>query len=603
MRCRWVTIMLSIVGMVAVPVMRAEGAEPAAQLRDQIERLERAGRRSATVPLYARLLQLAPDDSVAVHGYAGALREQQRYDLIADLMTDWTRQRPHDFQAHVVLGNALLRLNRLQKAMDTFQKALDHGPPLAARFRVVADQYRAAGYHREAIHFLEQSREVLSQPRLFAWELAQAYLRTGATGPAVEALAHTYLSHPDRYPLVHTRILELLRHEDAIPEVLQTLDHVLEHYEDDPAAARLGLLAAISWLEAGRPEAGLERLTRMAVRSEVAALLCNYAAHCAEKGHRAVAAQSYGLCAERSDDTDQRHRAVLEQAGLFEQLGEPHSAADLYRQLVRDRPDHPLTRQAQVHLARLQLYELGDAAAARDMLQEVVDREDEDRLVLLARELLAEASLRQNDLEAAVMHLDQAAVMAPDTAFASHFRRAEIYLLLGRIDSTSRQLEELLTRNPGHALANDALELLWLCDTLGNQAEATERYTAALLADRQGRTEQAKLDWQWLEANASPQVRQMALFHRARTHLEQADPATARELFSRLVEEHPRSPYRVPAQLAVAALLEQADDTAAALKELENALLTAPEPAHAPEIRLSIQRLREGRNTPIQSRP
>lgn len=579
--------------LLAGPSPSAGTTSLAKKLRDRIQWLERSGRTDAAVPLYAQLLELAPEDSAAVHGLARALSEQRQYAQVHELLLDWTRRHPHDFAAHVQLGATQLRLNRPEVALDTWDRALQEGEPSVRKYRLVSDQCRAAGMNRQAIRFLKQGREALSQPRLFAWDLSQLYVQTEAHADAVRAYAEALHDHPERYALVEARVLELVREADSASVVLKTLDQTLERMARDSAAPHIALLAATCWLELGRAEAGLERIMRTAGQPGGAELACRFASRCEAHGKRAAAERAFGLCAEHGTAAPLPQRARLEQGRLLQQLGRHERAAELYEQLVRDHPQHEASREALLRLARVQLQELGDVKAARSSLRQLPGREAADQWTREAHELLARVAIREGELEEAAAQLDRLVSLAPDTAFAPRFQRAELSLFQGDLDSAVRSLEELLAVNPGHRLANDALELIWVCDILRNQKDTARRYAAALLAERQGRFEQAQEHWEWLDANAESQVRAMALFQRARARVAAQEPGLARRLLRRLIEEQPGSLYRVPAQMLVAATLAEKGQAAAALQELEGALLAGPEHPRAPEIRLAIQRLRD----------
>ena len=150
---------------------------------------------------------------------------------------------------------------------------------------------------------------------------------------------------------------------------------------------------------------------------------------------------------------------------------------------------------------------------------------------------------------------------------------------------------ELSTTNPGHHLANDVFDLLLLCEDHSKSPSLATLGSAQLL-ERQGKSQEAREQWIWLEENAEPALAERSLLTRARLREQEGHIAQALSLYARQASRFPDGEYIVSAQLHRAGLYERRGNRQQALKTYETTLLQHPDDALIPEIRLRIQRLR-----------
>ena len=145
---------------------------------------------------------------------------------------------------------------------------------------------------------------------------------------------------------------------------------------------------------------------------------------------------------------------------------------------------------------------------------------------------------------------------------------------------------------PGHALANDALELLLVIEDHSWQPEALRVYARARLRERQNRQSEAAADWRWLALNVSGELLEDSLLAQAQLREGDGSLDEAMTLYQRLAADFPEGRHGLEAGLGQARILESRGRRTAALKVYETNLLRYPEDSQAPQVRLEIQRLR-----------
>ena len=589
-RNRWVrSLLILLLGFRLLPAFGLDEAE----LRRRADLFDRAGNHQSAASYYQQLLQLAPEDSAAVHGLARSLEANQQYQAVVDLLDSWLRRHPDDLPAHWRLGDAHARLDDPEQAVATWRRGLRRSPRSVALYQQLSDRSQAAGLHAAAIRFLLDGRKTLDQPELFGWELAGLYLHQEEYPEAVDAYLTALLQTPQRYPLAEKNLLELMVDERAAPAILQALQATLARIRDengDPLQA--SMLASSCFLERDQPQTGLQILTAAADLPEIADRLFQYASRCEARGHDVVAARAYALFAARRADSPYLYMALLRQAEITARSGDHARAAELYSQLIRRFPSKPEAREAVYHLGQLQLGELDDLPGARATFAALLRTPHRDPWTYGALELQAECALRTGELDSAESSLQQLQRLDARSAYLARFRLAELRYFRTDFNGAQKILEELLEQNPAHELANDALALLMLCAARQDQEEPLEHLVAAQLLERQRRPSQAAEHWDWLAAHAPHALRAQALLLRANSRAEQDDLEEALALYTALATQNPRGAHTVEAQAAIASIHERQGNLRAALKTYETALLTDPADARAPEIRLHIQRLR-----------
>ncbi len=563
-------------------------AQRSTRLRQHIQALERAGRFAAAIPLYEEWQDLAPDQAPIVHGHARALAAIGQHQRVVALLDTWLEGNKDDDLAALLLGDAHRDLDDLGKALASWRRAIDGS---AASYGPVADRCRAAGLRQEAIRILREGQQTLianrksqkdaASSKLYNWELASLYLEEAEYPSAIEIFIASLHQNPQRVSVVTNRLEKTCRTNGD--EVLESLRQFIA---SDPLL--IAQLTASCALAANQPESGLATL--MDLDDTWAEQLFQYGVRTEALGYTAVAAQAYAHFAERRPESPYSYQALSRQAALTA-IGDSETALDLYRRLAHNFPDRPETLQALVGMARLQLEKQGDIEGAITSLQTVVDSPRRGPWTPQALLLIAECSLRLGDLERCERFLSELEKKNSATAYEARFRRAELLYFRGDFSTAEQIFAELGRTDPAHPLANDAFDLLLICeDYAGSNGLAI--LSRAQLLERQGQTRSATEQWAWLESHAEPALAELSLLIQARLRTQEERFSLAMAIYERQLSRFPQGERIVSARLGIATLYERRGEIQEALKICEATLLQHPEDARAPAIRLRIQRLR-----------
>lgn len=250
--------------------------------------------------------------------------------------------------------------------------------------------------------------------------------------------------------------------------------------------------------------------------------------------------------------------------------------------------------QAQVEQAHLLLER--DPQGACTALQAVVEAPQRGPWTAPALMLIAECSLRLGELDRADRFWADLEERGGPAAYAARYHRAELLYFRGDFPAAIAALAALGAADPGHALANDVLALLAVCEEYA-ASEGRADLSRAQLLERQGQSEAADAHWAALEECADLGLVEWSLLVRAKLRTQQNRLDEAMALYQRQIARFPQGEHVVAAHLGLAALYERQGAIAQALKTCETALLQHPHDARAPEVRLRVARLRHLRES------
>ena len=263
------------------------------------------------------------------------------------------------------------------------------------------------------------------------------------------------------------------------------LQALSEHtWGDDPTPkARLTSTCA---LFAGQAERGLQELVEQIAHPEVVELLYQYASQSEARGFGDVASSAYGEYARLSANTSQVFRALLKRAQLSAHSADRAQALAHYAELAQRFPKRPEALEALVGIARLQLAAEEEPEAIVAGLLPVVDAAVQGAWTLEALELLAESTLRAGNVDASAQWIERLSAHGQAAQYAAGVRRAELAYFSGDCASVIDRLSALTSGAVDHPLANDALDLLLVCEEFKGEAMLPDLARAQLL-ERQGR--------------------------------------------------------------------------------------------------------------------
>ncbi len=378
----------------------------------------------------------------------------------------WTEIAPKSHESRRILVSLYLKQGRTEEAV----RELNH---LFTMLNVTPQQANALlvemlSRERDKAQALEvMSKYQASRPKDADATLAHATLavRSGDLDLAGELLAELLSEHPEHRNalLLYARVLQ---EQGKTAEALKHLSRLLELEPEDT-----------------RYRMAYARLLVSAKRFDEA--LAEFRTLSAQKPDDADVRYALSLLllqTNRPDEAEEQFKALISRGQQVEtaqyylgQLAETREELDLAIQRYRKVDDGPHHMDARVRIAVL-LAKQGKLDAARELLHGIQTRNVQEsvRLYLVETELLADAE-KFDDAMTVYNHALGEHEENSDLLYA----RAMLAEKMGRLDQLERDLRSILSREPNHAQALNALGYT-LADRTDRYEEALELISKAL---------------------------------------------------------------------------------------------------------------------------
>ena len=206
---------------------KSDSSAEANRLFTQAVTLHRDGRLKECVPVYRRLLALAPHIPEAQHNLGIALKGLGKLDEAITCYRRAIALAPHYADAHNSLGNALSDLGQWEQAAHSFQTAIELAPDQAAARNNLGTVLLEMGKLAEAE---QEFRRAISLDGSYAEAHNNLGAALAAQAKTDEALAHygQTLALDPTHPRAHANraalLLKLGRAEDALPSALKAVE-------------------------------------------------------------------------------------------------------------------------------------------------------------------------------------------------------------------------------------------------------------------------------------------------------------------------------------------------------------------------------------------
>lgn len=381
---------------------------------------------------------------------SGLLSTSGHHDEAIALLKKHLQRLPGDIGGCLRLGDALFARGDLEAAFSEWDRvakdATSPGP-----YRLSADRYRRHSLYAHAETIYRKGRKALSEPLLFARELAEVAERQANYIEAVREYLLFLEAQPQYRATVEARLKEIAR-AGGPAEIFDFLANQVREHPDDQNRIHLLVEYALPSDRADQllrilmqtPELSWTHLFRIATYT-----LANRAYATSVTAHRALL--------ERNKRTDIQSRGHLGLARAYEGIDLPDSARTYYRALIERFPKR--SDEARFRLGLL-LHDQNPEAA----LQTFHNLINTNRRTLWRYKALFE--IAEGHLQADRLDLSGAALQRiirekrnSDEGDDATFRLAELRFLSGLPDSARHLLDRLLTgKNTRYAL-NDALAL------------------------------------------------------------------------------------------------------------------------------------------------
>ncbi|MEE3232702.1 MAG: tetratricopeptide repeat protein [Candidatus Latescibacterota bacterium] len=551
-------------------------------LRYRIQELENQGDLGSTESLYEDLFELHPSEPELAHGLARALDANGDYVGLVNHLKKWVDTNFRDELAILMLGDAYVELGEIDEAIEEWGALLNSQSVALGTYRKLSDRCESAGLFKEAISFLEKGREANGSEKIFVWELAKLRMRVGDVEEAVQLYLNILDQDPNLFPIVESEISASCQLDNGL-----LLEVLVRKNKQKKNISLVRLIGECS-LSMNRPMQGYRIVSEVAGQSGSFEILYQYAKKCEKLGFLETAAVSYSYFATNFHQSINASLAFQRSIQIRLSKGDIESALSDLEKLIRLSPDEPEVHQMVVELARFYETTIKQSEKIISMLKSVLASPTGGPWTYRALGLLADYAFKDGRLDDARIFLGRLEEIGYIDDYELGVRSAELLYFTSDCSEVISQISPLIQSRTDHILANDAIEMMMVCEAFGTELFWND-LTRAQLLERRGLFDESESTWSMIFGSVPSFTRERLMLIRARSA---KGPARALKFFASLIEEFPEGVFSVQGKLALADLYQRAGRFREALALCESGLLNAPTDFQAPEFRLRIERLR-----------
>ncbi len=576
---------------------------------------EQAGDWERAASLYESLYQADPTNYVYFDGLRRSYTNLKQYDKSIQLIEQRLRLQPFDPTLTAALGGLHYQKGDEPTADSVWGVVLRSDPKNANLYRLIASQMIELRLYDKAISTYVKARTATGNERLFAEDLAGLY---GAL-QQYEASTREYVkilnTNPQQLSFIQSRLASFTIRGEATA-VAQLV--VQEEVQRSPENSALRTLLA--WLMMERKDfEGAYQEYRLLDRANNmnGTEIFNFAQRVFQEQAYFVAAKAYKEVVEKYKG---QPRVLQARFGFARSIEELSAAADtllkptesqtvpasetrpsyggaiaLYEKLVTEYSKSDIASQSLVRIGIIKRERFADLDGALRAFEEA--RKLGANIVSAAEATfnMAEILLMQNQLPRAKEEVKAILLRAPDQfRDRAHFAFAELNYFQGELDSALARLD-LLTKNVGTDLANDALQLQYfILENKTAAPAALAEFSRAELLTRQKKFSEALGRFQELVKKYPTALLvddAVMKIGELQAHIGRTPEALAS--YRSVANDMPTSIFRDRAQMKIGELYEQKlRDKPKAIEAYEQLLAKHPNSLHAEEARKRIRLLR-----------
>lgn len=593
-----------------------EDQRKTAQLSQQARQAEKMEDWEKALQLWLSIWAQKPGDWSAYSGIKRCYTQLGRYDdALAFLNRAPTDQRsaPSRIEPSIIAGDKveiLLHAGRGEEAKRVIEESLKQSPTDLNLYRSLASALFRMRLTEEAKAILLKGRQMLSNPHLFASELAFQAEQRMDWAEATREHINWLREDPNRLPSVVNIISDYIINPGADSIVSQILT------QEQKAASPEGrlLLERLQggiWMRQGLYRQALALYLEIAQKGsgEDIPNLLEISRQLESEGETPMALQGYRAAFHLSHIPSQRAEIALRLGKLFrsfiskpaeEEKYSPLDSARFYLQEATNPAAPPdVTIQARLELGSIQEHLKEPPEEIRNTYQEALKTA---RRIKASPSLTEELHLRiaqtfyQEDNLTGAEEVLKSGVKSLGSqgspASLLRWRLAKLYWHRGSLTLARQTAQALLNANPRSTPANEALTLLALLESLAEDSAGCARLGRIDYLLDQGKVNYALTELEDLAASSHPRVREEALWLKVAAYRQAGRPQEALQTLETLSQPLSAT-LRPDKALWEAGLiaLEQLTDTARAVEYWDRLLQEYPLSPFAPQVRSRLQPL------------
>jgi len=185
-----------------------------------------SGEYEKSAALYKKLYSKQPQQDTYFNGYISSLVEQEAFDDAEDAIKAEIKKRPKEVQLYVTYGNLHERKFEPEKAEKQFRKAIENLPPSSTIVNKLGNAFIRLAKFDLALSAYEKGAQVMKDPNIFAYNLAELYRRKGDKPNMIAQYLNAIKVNPKRLPSIKSSLQRFTTKDDLGEIKKQTYEQI-----------------------------------------------------------------------------------------------------------------------------------------------------------------------------------------------------------------------------------------------------------------------------------------------------------------------------------------------------------------------------------------
>ncbi|KPL00248.1 MAG: hypothetical protein AMJ90_08625 [candidate division Zixibacteria bacterium SM23_73_2] len=511
------------------------------------EALMNQGMYQQAITMLERWYESSPQDQYLVSLLRRGYNETKSYLKLKDLYLEQTQINPKDWMAWCIVGDAQIKLDQLNSADSSFQKAIEVAKDLPEVYRIIANFYLLNGITYKAIEIYFEGNSNLKS-KIFSRDIAHLYEALRDYGSAVKMYFEFMGKDTTRYNAVESQILSLIDEGEDLEGIELALKDVMEKKTLDKWV--YPLYGAV-FLKRGELEPAFQIYKNIDHLWEGRG---NYILFFAKKCFQEKA---YDLTITICDyilssypQSPLLAQALLVKAKSKKQKEDYPGAISEYQKIIGTYKNSPEASEAIFQIGEIEFDYLKKTAEAKKWYTEILNHPESgrfgDAMIRIGDCFLVEGKLDSSYLWYGRVQEEKG---AKDRWEEAKFKSAEIDFYRGKFDQAEKGYNTVVSEYPKGFLVNNSLErLVLLRENMGSDATFLLILTEALLEKAKRNYDKAKELFIRIINFENEKLSDLCLLEIALIQKEKGEFENSVSTLERLQENYPESPYSALAQ-------------------------------------------------------
>jgi len=467
------------------------------------ESFERVGEYARAEQLYLELLQMQPFNSAIVQSLNKLYLNQKDYSKSVEFLTSRIKTNPVDITLYGLLGNTYYIQGEYKTAFDSWEDGIQKNPGAANTYKILSNFALESRAFDKAAEFLNRGKEIVNDPKMFAYDLGFIYSTTMKFSKAAEEYCNLLLIEPQQLQVIKSRINQYIESPGAAD---QTFNVALRFSEENSSPVFLDLLSFL-YVKTGELDLAFEAAVKYDERSAQSGnYLFLFAQEVFRSGYYDLAAKSFKYLVEKYPASAYYAQSRIYHTNSLEKELErtevfkwkpfefPDSSgswkyndvASSYSELIELFGNSEPANAARFGLADILFLRKNNPGKAYELYRTIFDKYPFSSAAVPSGFRLAEIDIRNGNIESAKLYLEKVIAhrkSSPDEKISAKYFLSNLMFKNGEFNPATQILEEV-ANNLKNENANDAIGRLMLIKMSQADSSTLQIYANALkLAD------------------------------------------------------------------------------------------------------------------------